>query len=60
MSSEIEQKVISKLNHLKHLKFEMVNNVYTATLIDLEGEEVVKGYGNSVIEAINDLHSTLL
>lgn len=60
MSNEIEQEITSKLDHLKHLKFEMVNNAYVAILIDLKGDEVVKGYGNSIIEAMNDIHSNFI
>ncbi len=44
----------------KHLKFEWKNDQYIATLIDQNEHEIIKGYGYSVIEAINDLHSNLV
>ena len=44
----------------KHLKFEWKNDQYVATLIDQNEYEIIKGYGGSVIEAINDLHSNLI
>lgn len=47
-------------DQLKHLKFEESNGKYTVSLVDSTGYEIVKGYGNSVIEAINDLHSCLV
>ncbi len=47
-------------DQLKHLKFEVSNSEYTVSLLDSTGYEIVKGYGNTVIEAINDLHSCLV
>ena len=51
---------ILKKAELKYLKFERRQNEYVATLIDEEGYEILKGYGNSTIEAINDMHHNLI
>lgn len=48
------------LSELKNLKFEYIKNEYVVTLIDLQGFEILKGYGISVVEAINDLHQNLI
>lgn len=45
---------------LKYLKFGRVQNKYEATLIDEGGYEIIKGYGKSTIEAINDMHNNLI
>lgn len=45
---------------LKYLKFQVQKEAYKATLIDLEGYEIINGYGRTQVEALNDLHSNLL
>lgn len=45
---------------LKHIKMEFIENEYIATLVDPSGFEVLKGYGSSIIEAINDMHQNLV
>lgn len=45
---------------LKHLKFEMKEGEYVATLIDQFEHEIIKGYGKSIVDAINDMHSNLI
>lgn len=45
---------------LKHLKIEVLNSQYTVALTDMGGKEILKGYGNSIEEAINDLHHSLI
>ncbi len=42
--------------HLKYLKFEKDKGLYTTTFYDLSGYAKVKGYGITIIEALNDLH----
>ena len=49
-----------KLIKLKHIKIEFINQEYIATLTDLKGFEIIKGYGLSTIDAINDLHKKLI
>jgi hypothetical protein len=46
--------------NFKYLKFEEVDTQFVAILIDKVGDEIVKGYGATKIEAINDLHSCLI
>ncbi|WP_271767900.1 hypothetical protein [Aquimarina algiphila] len=45
---------------LKHLKIEVLNSKYTVVLTDLNGDGIIKGYGDSIEEAINDLHHSLI
>ena len=56
----IEEEIIENPIHLKYLKFEMDNGKYTVTLNDLSGYDIVKGYGNTITEAINDMHRGLI
>lgn len=57
---QIGRGICNNTNQLKHLKFEKMNNEHIVTLIDSTGYEIIKGYGDTPIEAINDLHSCLL
>lgn len=57
---QTDQEICNNANQLKHLRFEKINNEHVVSLIDSTGYEIVKGYGSTPIEAINDLHSTLL
>ena len=58
--NQIEKEICENINQLKHLKFELINNEFVVALIDSTGYEIVRGYGNTIIEAINDLHNSLL
>lgn len=49
-----------KASEFENLKFELVNNEYIVSLIDKEGFEIIKGYGITIVKAINDLHHNLL
>lgn len=61
IQNSIAQEIVERSNHLKYLKFEMINsNTYVAFLNDAAGDTIVKGYGSSVIDAINDLHHNLI
>ncbi len=53
-------KEVSLLEQLRHLKFEKQNDQHVVTLVDSNQNEIIKGYGKTAIEAVNDLHSTLL
>jgi hypothetical protein len=46
-------------NDLKYLKFQVQNEVYKATPIDLQGYEIINGYDGKQAEALSDLHSNL-
>ena len=64
--TDIEHGMYTSSNHilsqadLKHLKFEMRKGEYIVTLIDKSEYEILKGYGQSIVDAINDLHSNLI
>ncbi|WP_299684752.1 hypothetical protein [uncultured Dokdonia sp.] len=47
------------LGELKHLKFEQYEDQHVVSLVDLTGFEIIRGYGATMVEAMNDLHSTL-
>ena len=62
-SSENDKKIQTKMidkSQLKHLKFQSTRSEYIVSLVDLQGEEILKGYGKTMEEAINDLHSNLI
>jgi len=52
--------MVIKFTELKNLKVEINNKEYCVSLIDKAGYEIVRGYGETVVEAINDLHSNLI
>ncbi|WP_040280305.1 hypothetical protein [Psychroserpens damuponensis] len=62
----MEDTLILKINknqeitNLKYVKFYQENNQNIAVLIDSKGFEITKGYGSSLIDAINDLHHNLV
>lgn len=49
-----------QIAELKHLKVEFLNYEYIVTLVDKEKHEIIKGYGKSINDAINDMHQNLL
>lgn len=49
-----------RLKEFKHLRFEIEKEEYMVTLVDAENYKIIRGYGNSIIEAINDLHHNLI
>jgi hypothetical protein len=58
-SSDLTE-VNSIISELKYLKFKKQNNEVIAILTDDDNYEVLKGYGKTKIEAVNDLHSNLI
>lgn len=48
------------VHHMKHLKFEKQEDEFVVSLVDVTGYEILKGYGDNFIEALNDMHSNLL
>jgi hypothetical protein len=53
----VEKKQLLKF---KHLRFSLENEEHIVSLIDAQGYEILRGYGNSIIEAMNDLHHNLI
>jgi len=51
---------IITISELKNLRCEYIKNEYVVTLVDNLGFEILKGYGNSIVDAINDLHQNLI
>ena len=49
-----------QLQELKHLKFEVENEEHIVTLVDSERYSITKGYGKTIIEAMNDMHHNLI
>ncbi len=47
-------------NKFKYLKFNKLNDEHIISLVDDKGFEVSRGFGNTLIDAINDLHSCLV
>lgn len=64
--TDIDHGMYTSSNHilsqadLKHLKFEIKEGEYVVTLIDKFEHEIIKGYGQSIVDAINDMHSNLI
>ncbi len=58
--NSIEREIDENLNHIKYLKFEVINDIHIVSLNDTNGYTIVKGYGKSIIEAINDMHRGLI
>ncbi len=44
----------------EHLKFENHCDEHIVTLVDAKGYKIIRGYGNSIADAINDLHHNLI
>lgn len=61
MSSKLKRNttLISSMK-LKHLVFDYGIDEYIVTLVDAEGFKIVSGYGESIVDAINDLHHNLI
>lgn len=45
---------------LEHLKIEFFKDEYIVTLVDTNDCEILKGYGQTIEMALNDLHSNLM
>ena len=59
-TNNIEYETTLSLPKLKHIKFKLKEGEYIAVLIDHEGYEIVKGYGDSPLTALDDLHQNLI
>lgn len=47
-------------NQLKFLKINQFGGLYSVSLVDNKEFEIIKGYGSTVVEAINDMHDNLI
>lgn len=47
-------------NQLKFLKIHRSGESYNVSLVDNEEFEITKGYGTTIIEALNDMHENLI
>ena len=48
------------LTDFEHLMLEIEKREHIVTLIDAKGYKIIRGYGKSTIEAINDMHHNLI
>lgn len=46
-------------NQFKYMQINKTNEGFVAILVDYSGYEIIKGYGNTALESINDMHSNL-
>lgn len=64
--TEIEYEIDTTSNDIlfredfNHLKFSKRKEEYVVALVDKKNYEIIKGYGKSTIDAINDLHNNML
>lgn len=49
-----------QVEELTNIRIAEIESGYSATLVDKDGFEIVRGYGETVTEALNDLHSNLI
>ena len=56
----IEEELTISIHEIKNLQFEKINEEHVVSLVDAKGYKILSGYGNTVIAAMNDLHSGLL
>ena len=56
----IEKELTISVYEMKHLQFDKINGEHIISLVDAKGHKILSGYGDTVIAAINDLHSGLL
>mgnify|MGYP005994000483 CR=1 FL=1 len=49
-----------QMSNFKHLMFEIENEEHLVSLLDSKGYKITRGYGDSLIEAINDMHHNLI
>ncbi len=59
MITSTKQDLLS-LKELEYIQFERLGIQYIAILVDPKGFKIIKGYGLSPEEALNDLHKNLI
>ncbi len=50
----------TKTTHVSVIEFEHQNDEHIVTLVDAQGHKIIRGYGTSIADAINDLHHNLI
>jgi hypothetical protein len=55
-----ESTTLISIIEFEHLKFENQSDKHILSLVDTEGYSIVKGFGNSLVDAINYLHHNLI
>jgi len=58
--TKVENEIRNIISNFKHLTFEKLDKEHVVSLVDLNGNKIVRGYGNTPIKAITDLYSNLL
>lgn len=48
------------IKEFEHLLFEIEKEEHVVSLVDAKGYKIIRGYGASFIEAINDMHHNLI
>lgn len=48
------------INQLKYLKIYQGSESFSVSLVDNEEFEIIKGYGRTVVDALNDMHDNLI
>ncbi len=48
------------INQLRFIKIDRFSKLYSVSLIDNEEHEIIKGYGNTILDAFNDMHDNLI
>ena len=59
-TENLKSEAVINTNQLRHLKFEQGEREHVVTLVDNGGYEILKGYGETILDAVNDLHSNLI
>jgi hypothetical protein len=49
-----------QIPNFKHLMFELEDEKHIVSIVDAEGYKITSGYGDSIIEAINDMHHNFI
>lgn len=56
----IETEDTIQAEELSHIRVSETENGFVVALTDTEGFEIVRGFGETITDALNDLHSNLI
>ncbi len=59
-NKQIKKAIHINTNQLELLKFELIDYEHIVSFVDTNGFEIIRGFGDTIIEAINDLHKSLI